>query len=149
MLFPKILILFQVHLFLFTVNGNNEDIENLLRSTLNCINCIQRGRLGDDFEQERLYRELDHYTRTLLELLTESRAGNDQIHGQNVVMLETLYGCLYSIVMGYEATQRRHTIIANNGMMPPTILNTLPGRPRYNITNFPLLINGNELEGNC
>ena len=50
-------------------------------------------------------------------------------------MLETLCGCLYSIVTGYEPTQRRHSIIANNGMLPPTILNTLPGRPRYNITN--------------
>ncbi|KAF0028001.1 hypothetical protein F2P81_019088 [Scophthalmus maximus] len=118
----------------FIVKCNEEDIENLLRRTLHCIDCIRRERVGDDFEQGRLYRELDHHTRTFSELLMESRTGNDPIQGQYLVMMETLYGYLHTILTEYEATQR-YSVTANSRMMPPTIVTNLPGRPRYSITN--------------
>ncbi|XP_047192933.1 uncharacterized protein LOC124850944 [Scophthalmus maximus] len=134
MLFQTLLLLFQIQNLVFIVKCNEEDIENLLRRTLHCIDCIRRERVGDDFEQGRLYRELDHHTRTFSELLMESRTGNDPTQGQYLVMMETLYGYLHTILTEYEATQR-YSVTANSRMMPPTIVTNLPGRPCYSITN--------------
>lgn len=64
----------------------------------------------------------------------ESRTGNAPIQGQYVVMIESLYGCLQSILTEYEATQR-YSVTANSRMIPPTVNTNLPGRPAYSIAN--------------
>ncbi|KAK0153675.1 hypothetical protein N1851_004538 [Merluccius polli] len=100
-----------------------------------CIECIEREGVGaTDFQQERLYRELDDYTRTLSALISLSRFGNDQSHGEYIHTMEVLYGCLCSILSEHEATQRSNDA-ANTGLVPPTSLISFPGRPRYSITS--------------
>ena len=135
MFFHIIIVIFQIILFSFNAEGNEEDIENFFRSTLSCIERIEREGVGaTDFQQERLYRELDDYTRTLSALISLSRFGNDQSHGEYIHTMEALYGCLCSILSEHEATQRSNDA-ANTGLVPPTSLISFPGRPRYSITS--------------
>lgn len=109
-------------------------LKTFFRSTLSCIEHIKREGVGaTGFRQERLYRELDDYTRTLSALISLSRFGNNPSHGEYIHTVEVLYGCLCSILSEHEATQRSSDA-ANTSLVPPTSLTNFPGRPRYSIT---------------
>lgn len=133
--FQIILVIFQIQLMFFNAEGNEEDIENFFRSTLSCIECIKREGVGaTGFQQERLYRELDDNTRTLSVYISLSRLGNNPSNGEYIHTMEVLYGCLCGILSEHGAKQRSNDA-ANTGLVPPTILNNFPGRPRYSISS--------------
>lgn len=121
-------LIFQVNLLWKTTASTEDDVRYFFNSALQCVEDIQW--TADYVGQERLFRELDHHTRTLSTFFTFSRFIDDPANSQYRIILKSLYRCFCSLLSGYE-TRHRSSEVA---LVPPTASTGLPGRPRYSIS---------------
>lgn len=105
MIYPLIYLLFQGHFLFVEVSGNEENITIFFTHTMRCVQNIGRetDSVGhDSMILERLFCELNGYTRTIsffLSITQQSEGGDSQ---GSLRALEALYACFCSIINLYE-----------------------------------------------